>query len=102
MKRLISFGNGFQFVGDNSQDPPPSVMDMPRLPQPVRHIKSERMSNFRPMKEEGNGYRPGPLMELAQDQCKYTLTGDTMCGARTAGRLSYCHQHDAQAHGRAA
>lgn len=92
MKRMISFGKGFQFVGDTSQDPAPDVGELPKLPQPVRRIKSERMSQFRPLKEEGNGYRPGPLMRLAPDQCKYTVHGTTMCGAKVTD-LAWCAQH---------
>ena len=91
MKRLISFGKGFQFVGDTSQEPAPSVMDLPKLPQPVRRIKPERMSIFRPLKD-GNGYRPGPLLDLGLDQCRYTVRDTTMCGAKV-GRGSYCEHH---------
>lgn len=92
MKRLISFGKGFQFVGDTSQEPAPTMGDLPKLPQPVRRIKSERMSIFRPMKD-GNGYRPGPLLDLGSDQCKFTVRDTTMCGAKVAGRASYCEHH---------
>lgn len=91
MKRLISYGKGFQFVGDTSQDPAPDVGELPRLPQPVRRIKPERMAQFRPMKD-GNGYRPGPLLDLGSDQCKYTVRDTTMCGAKV-GRGSYCEHH---------
>jgi len=99
MKRLITFGKGFEFVGDNSQEPPPMLGDMPKLPQPVRRIKSERMAKFRPMSGGGNGYRPGPLMDLGRDQCRFTVRDKMMCGAKV-WRGAYCEQHHAIAHGR--
>ena len=91
MKRLISFGKGFQFVGDTSQDPPPTVGELPKQPQPVRRIKSERMSIFRPMKD-GNGYRPGPLIDLCTDQCRFSLPGGLMCGLKVVNG-AWCGFH---------
>lgn len=93
MKRLMSFGKGFAFVNDGSRDAvAPEVM--PRQPQRSRLIKSERTANFRPLQEAGNGYRPGPFLELADDQCKYTIEGKTMCGARVE-RGAWCGPHGA-------
>ncbi len=93
MKRLMSFGKGFAFVNDGSRDAG-ALEILPKLPQRSRQIKSERMENFRPLHEAGNGYRPGPFLELADDQCRYTLTGNVMCGARVE-RGSWCGPHGA-------
>jgi hypothetical protein len=42
-----------------------------------------------------NGYKPGPLVELGLDQCKYTIHGDTMCGCKTMPHASWCEAHRA-------
>ena len=99
MKRLITFGKGFEFVGDNTQEPPPSLGDMPKLPQPVRRIKSERMAKFRPMSGGGNGYRPGPLMDLGRDQCRFSLESGLFCGVKVV-KGAWCADHYAVVYGR--
>jgi hypothetical protein len=93
MKRLMSFGKGFAFVNDGGMDSA-ALEILPELPQKARLVKSERMANFRPLALSGNGYRPGPFLELADDQCRYTLAGKTMCGARVE-RGAWCGPHGA-------
>lgn len=100
MKRLISFGNGFQFVGDTSQEPAPTVGDLPRLPQKVRNIRRVYPSIVAPMLTKHNGYRPERLIDLCTDQCRFCVADGIMCGLKVVSGKSWCAAHDAIVHGR--
>ena len=94
MKRLVFDGKTFEFRGDDKPEPVPQLADIPKQPQRARTIKRVHLSIVPAVKEHGNGYRPGPFLHLANDQCKYTVTGTTMCGAKV-GRPqgSWCDHH---------
>jgi hypothetical protein len=87
-------GRAYELRGDDEPVAAPTFGDMPRIPQRVRQIKREFMSIVPKVRTRGTGYKPGLLIELAHDQCKYTLEGQTMCGARVVNRhCSWCAEH---------
>lgn len=98
MKRLIYTGKRFELV-ECGKDDAESLTAKPRAPQKAafghRGIPY-RLRDFRPISAAGNGYRPGSLLDLGPDQCRYTLKTGKMCGAKIGGRHpSYCDEHHA-------
>lgn len=96
MKRLVFNGKAFAFVETFDPVAPP-VGDVPKNPQKVklRRVRPERLALMKPITNDGNGYRPGPLIDLGPDQCRYTLKGKTMCGAKCGSHSSWCEAHAA-------
>lgn len=95
MKKLVYNGKAFAFV-ETSEPTPPIVGDRPRAPQKAAYGHRGmpyRLRNLRPISTGGNGYRPGPLLELGPDQCRYTIHGKTMCGAKCTSHPSWCDEH---------
>jgi len=93
MRQLVCTGKNYEFRGDDDPAPVPIVGDVPPEPQKVRLIKREHLSIVRPLKTGGNGYKPGPMLDLGPDQCRFTIEGATMCGAETVKDKSYCAGH---------
>lgn len=97
MKRLIYNGKIFVFVETFDREAP-ALGDKPRMPQKASvrpRIRSERLARLKMVDDRGNGYRPGTLLDLAPDQCRFTIRGKTMCGAKCGGHPSYCDHHAA-------
>jgi len=93
MRQLVCTGKTYELRGDDDPVPTPVIGDQPAEPQKVRLIKREHLSIVRPIKSAGNGYRPGLLLDLGHDQCRYTIEGKTMCGAETVKDKSWCAKH---------
>lgn len=93
--RLVFTGKQFEFRETKDATQPPSG-DMPKLPQ-RRNLKPARLDGFKPLRTGGNGYRPGKLLELGHDQCRFTLASGLMCGAKGA---PWCPDHRAVVYGR--
>lgn len=92
MRRLVFTGHRYEFRPDEKPLPPPHLGDTPRiLQQPTGNARVYK-AVFGSLKERGNGYRPGPLRKLAHDQCKYTIHGFTMCGAKVC-KGAWCALH---------
>lgn len=94
MRRLVFNGKAFAFV-DGPDPVAPQLLDVPRRPQKVRTVRPERLTVLRPMHNRGNGYRPGPLLDLGPDQCRYTIRDGVMCGAKCGRHPSWCDHHAA-------
>ena len=88
--RLVFTGKQFEFRETKDATQPPSG-DMPKLPQ-RRNLKPARLDGFKPLRSSGNGYRPGKLLDLGPDQCRFTLSTGLMCGAKGA---PWCQDHRA-------
>ena len=99
MKRLITFGKGFEFVGDNTPSTAPTIGDAPKIPQKVRTIRREYMSVVPALKTKHNGYRPGRLLDLCTDQCRFSLESGLFCGVKVVNG-AWCGDHDAIVYGR--
>ena len=98
MKRLVYNGKAFEFR--DAPDPARYEEAKPRRPQKAafgHRGMPYRLRDFQPLSSDGNGYRPGPLVELGPDQCRWTLRDGLMCGARC--KYPYCEDHARQAHG---
>ena len=94
MKQLVFDGSQYVFRGDDKPMPVPQPGDMPKISQRVRTVKREYMALVKPIRAAGNGYRPGVLLDLAHDQCRFTTHGRTMCGAKVArAGGSWCARH---------
>jgi len=96
MKRLVYQGaaKGFQFV--ETAETPAVVADQPRGTQRVRlWVRPMRMDHFKPVSMKGNGYRPGKLLDLGPDQCRYTLDDGNMCGRKG---FPWCPHHHRLTH----
>lgn len=90
MKRLVFTGKHFEFRPDEKPDPVPQLGDMPKRKQVSSNARVYR-AVLGP-KTKATQYRPGPFLSLADDQCRWTVHGNTMCGAKV-GRGSYCDHH---------
>lgn len=99
MQRLIF--NGQNFIFRETADVTAPQQARPVTPQRRRltYIPN-RMADFRPISTKGNGYKPGKLLELGADQCRFTIRDKVMCGARVKGLKSWCPEHDDAVHGR--
>lgn len=93
--RLVFTGKRFEFRETKDASPPPTG-DMPKMPQ-RRNLKPARLDGFKPLWSSGNGYRPGKLIDLGHDQCRFTLASGLMCGAKGA---PWCPDHRAVVYGR--
>lgn len=93
MRQLVCTGKTYELRGDDEPEPTPVIGDQPVEPQKIRLIKREHLSIVRPIKAAGNGYKPGALLDLGHDQCRYTIEGKTMCGAETVKDKSWCPEH---------
>lgn len=94
MKQLVCIGKEYVFRGDDKPELVTQLADLPRQPQKARVIKREYMALVSALRAKHNGYRPAPFLQLADDQCRYTVHGKTMCGAKVAGlRRSWCDHH---------
>lgn len=94
-KRLVFNGKAFAFV-ETADGAAPAVGQVPRLPQKAAYGHRglpHRLRDMRMVSNKGNGYRPGPLLDLGLDQCRYTIAGKTMCGAKCASGKSWCDEH---------
>lgn len=94
-KRLVYNGKSFGFVETADAVPPP-VGQQPRLPQKAAYGHRgmpHRLRNMRMVSTAGNSYRPGALLDLGLDQCRYTIHGKTMCGAKCVSGTSWCEEH---------
>lgn len=94
MKRLVYNGSRFDLVecGDTA---PPQLMALPRAPQKAAYGHRGmpyRLRSLKPVSSTGNGYKPGPLLDLGPDQCRYTIAPGIMCGANG---YPYCEHHHA-------
>lgn len=87
--RLVFTGRRFEFrAAPDAVAPVPG--DMPVVPQIRRHRPPPRLDGFKPLRSGGNGYRPGKLVDLGHDQCRFTLASGLMCGAKGA---PWCGEH---------
>lgn len=94
-KRLVFNGKGFAFV-ETADLAAHVVGQQPRAPQKAAYGHRgmpHRLRNLKPFNTGGNGYRPGPLLELGPDQCRFTIHGSTMCGAKCVSHPSWCDEH---------
>lgn len=94
-KRLVYNGKAFAFV-ETSDPVAPAVGQAPRAPQKAAYGHRgmpHRLRHLKPISTAGNGYRPGPLLDLGPDQCRYTIHGTTMCGAKCGRHPSWCDEH---------
>jgi hypothetical protein len=94
MSNLVCIGKTYELRGDDKPGPIRQPGDLPAKPQKARVIKRVHLSIIPALKAQGTGYRPGKLLDLAHDQCRYTVHGTTMCGAKVVGG-SYCEVHRA-------
>lgn len=92
MKRLVFTGKHFEFRPDEKPDPVPQLGDMPKRKQIAGSNARVYRAVLGAKKTKAKEYRPGPLLSLADDQCRFTVHGTTMCGAKV-GRGSYCEHH---------
>ena len=93
MQRLVYNGKRFAFV--ETADPPKPQEELPRRPATASRLPKKRtLRRLVPFRLDGvpNGYRPGHLLELGHDQCRYTLPDGLMCGARG---FPWCPHHAA-------
>ncbi len=91
MKRLVFTGKRFEFRPYEQPDPITQLGDVPRRKQ----IAGSNARVYRAVlgpKTRATEYRPGPLLSLADDQCKFTVQDKTMCGAKISHK-SYCEHH---------
>ena len=93
--RLVFTGKRFEFRETKDASPPPTG-DMPKLPQ-RRNLKPARLDGFKPLRSSGNGYRPGKLLDLGLDQCRWPTSDALFCGHKIS-RGSYCERHVRAAH----
>lgn len=96
MKRLVYNGTRFAFI-DTPDIPAPQLLATPRAPQRAafgHRGMPYRLREFRPI-GNGNGYRPGPLIDLGPDQCRYSIREGVMCGAKG---YPYCEHHHGVCH----
>lgn len=93
MRQLVCTGKTYELRGDDEPVPTPMLGDLPPEPQKVRLIKREHLSIVKPIRSAGNGYKPGLLLDLGHDQCRFTIEGKTMCGAATVKDKSWCAKH---------
>lgn len=94
MKRLVYNGAKFAFV-DTADLSAPRLMDLPRSPQKAAYGDRgmpHRLRSLKPVSSTGNGYKPGLLVDLGSDQCRYVLESGLMCGAKG---YPYCEHHHA-------
>jgi hypothetical protein len=97
MKRLVYNGTRFAFVETADTVPPPAG-DMPRRPQKAAYGHRGlpyRLRDLKPITSGGNGYKPGKLVDLGPDQCRYDIRDGIMCGAKG---YPYCEHHHAICH----
>lgn len=94
MSNLVCIGKTYELRGDDKPDPVPQLGDIPKRLQAASSNARVYRAVFGPLRTTGNGYRPGPLLDMAADQCRFTVHGTTMCGAKVAGG-SYCEVHRA-------
>ena len=95
MKRLVYTGKKFEFV--ETADAPLPPEELPRRPATMSRLPKKRtLRRLSPFRLDGvpNGYRPGHLLELGHDQCRYTLPDGLMCGAKG---FPWCPHHAAVA-----
>ena len=95
MKRLVFNGKTHEFR-ETADLTVPVVEQVPRQPQRAtfrREGLPHRLREFRPISDVGNGYKPGKLVDLGPDQCRYIMADGNMCGARG---YSYCPVHAEQ------
>lgn len=94
-KRLVYNGKTFAFV-DVPDSIAPAVGQSPRAPQKAAYGHRgmpHRLRNMKLVSTAGNGYRPGQLLDLGPDQCRFTIHGKTMCGAKCGSHPSWCDEH---------
>ena len=94
-KRLVYNGKAFTFI-DVPDPVAPTIGQAPRAPQKAAYGHRGmpyRLRNLRPISAKGNGYKPGPLLDLGTDQCRYTIAGKTMFGAKCGSHPSWCDEH---------
>jgi len=99
MKRLVFTGKSYGFYGDDEPDQIAVIGDMPKRPQKVRLVKRENLSIVPKMRTKHNGYRPGTILDLCTDQCRFSLESGLFCGVKVV-KGSYCSSHDHIVHGR--
>jgi len=95
MKCLVFTGKHFEFRPEEKSEPVSQLGDMPKRPQAASSNARVYRAVLGPLRTTGNGYRPGPVLDMAADQCRFTVHGTTMCGAKIAGESSYCEVHRA-------
>lgn len=93
-RNLVYTGKRFEFRDGHAPQPPSEAV--PRVTQRAcRHFGlPHRLRDFRPVSMAGNGYRPGVLIELGPDQCRWPMQDGTMCGAKAV--YPYCEAHAAK------
>lgn len=99
MQRLIFTGKVFEF----RETANPQAPQQPRPVTPQRRRLTyipNRLADFRPISSAGNGYKPGKLLDLGKDQCRFTIRDKVMCGAKVMGLTSWCQEHDDVVYGR--
>jgi hypothetical protein len=92
MRNLVFTGRKFEFI--ESPDPEPFTEPKPRRPQRAafgHRGMPHRMATFKPISDTGNGYKPGKLIDLGPDQCRWTIAEGVMCGKKC--RYPYCEGH---------
>lgn len=95
--RLIHRGQGNVLFHDEAAFVDTTVA-APRVRQRLKRVGNfnQRNPDMVGVVTNGNGYKPGPLGDLAHDQCRFHIGEKTMCGAKTIrGRhsASWCDAH---------
>lgn len=100
MSNLVWTGKAYELRGDDKPVPVSQPGDTPKRPQKVRQIRREYMSIIPTIRTKHNGYRPGKLIDLCTDQCRYSVADGIMCGVKVVSGKSWCVGHNAIVHGR--
>jgi hypothetical protein len=95
MRQLVCTGTAYEFRG--SDDPPAPDQSLPPVPQRPRLIKREFMTVVRPpVPRPQPRYQPDHLLNLASDQCRFSVADGIFCGAKVhAAGQSWCSTHRA-------
>lgn len=101
MKRLVFTGKRFEFRPEEKPDPVPQLGDMPKRKQIAGSNARVYRAVLGARKTRGTDYRPGPLLTLADDQCRFFISDKLMCGEKTSHiTSSWCEAHHSIAYGR--
>ena len=100
MSNLVCIGKTYELRGDDTPDPVHQPGDTPKQPQKVRQIKREYMSIVPAIRTKHNGYRPGKIIDICTDQCRFSVSDGIFCGVKVLNGKSWCAEHYAIVHGR--
>lgn len=92
MSNLVFTGKAYELRGDDEPVAIRQPGDMPKLPQKVRQIRRVYPSIVAPMRTKHNGYRPGKLIDLCTDQCRFSVADGIMCGVKVS-HGAWCAHH---------